>query len=47
MELALRNGYILDLSKVNQKDMIRASVQSFALNYGPMTEIIKNSLRKK
>ena len=47
MELALRNGYILDLSKVNQKEMIRASVQSFALNYGPMTEIIRNSLRKK
>ena len=46
-ELALKNGYILDLSKVNHKDMIKASVQSFALNYGPMKEIIKNSLRKK
>lgn len=47
MELALKNGYILDLSNVEKKDMIRASVQSFALNYGPMTEIIKASLRKK
>lgn len=46
-ELALKNGYILDFSKVNHKDMIKASVQSFALNYGPMKEIIKNSLRKK
>ncbi len=47
MELADKNGYILDLSKVNQKDMIKASIQSFALNYGPMTEIINSSLKKK
>ena len=47
MELALKNGYILDLSHVEKKDMIRASVQSFALNYGPMKDIIKKSLKKK
>ena len=47
MELALKNGYILDLSHVEKKEMIRASVQSFALNYGPMKDIIKKSLKKK
>jgi cell filamentation protein len=47
MELALKNGYILDLSNIEKKEMIRASVQSFALNYGPMKDIIKKSLRKK
>ena len=47
IELALKNGYILDFSKVKQKDMLHASIQSFALNYGPMTAIIKDSLIKK
>ena len=47
LELAAKNGYFLDLSKVNQKDMIKASIQSFGLNYGPMTDIIRNSLKKK
>ncbi len=47
MELAAKNGYILDLSNVDHKEMLKASVQSFAMNYGPMTDIIKNSLRKK
>ena len=47
MELALKNGYILDLSKVKQKEMLYASIQSFDLNYGPMTKIIRDSLRKK
>lgn len=47
IELAQKNGYILDFSNVKQKDMIHASIQSFALNYGPMTQIIKDCLRKK
>ena len=47
MELALKNGYILDLSKVDQKEMLRASIQSYDLNYGPMIKIIKESLKKK
>jgi len=46
-ELALKNGYILDLSKVSKHDMLYASIQSFDLNYGPMIKIINESLRKK
>ena len=47
MELAAKNGYILDFYRIKQSDMIYASIQSFALNYGPLTKLIKESLRKK
>ena len=45
-ELALHNHYALDFSKVSEKEMLDASVDSFLCKYEKMEELFGKCLRK-
>ena len=44
--LALKNGYRLQFSKVSKADMLRASDETFHLNYEFMEQLMKNILEE-
>ena len=44
--LALKNGYHLHFSKISNADMLRASDETFHLNYEFMEQLMKNILEE-
>ncbi len=42
--IALNNGYQLDFSKISNDEMIKASVETFNLEYGLMSKILLKAL---
>ncbi|MBQ2800522.1 MAG: Fic family protein [Lachnospiraceae bacterium] len=45
--LAERNGYYLDFTKITKEEMLKASLDTFNLEYGFMTELLLKALAEK
>lgn len=43
-ELALNSGYVLNFSKISEKEMMEASIESFLCRYDKMEMLFKNAL---
>lgn len=42
--IALKNGFLLDFTKTSKEDILKASIQTFNLEYKLMNELLLKSL---